>query len=300
MMIFFLSPNEQIYGRYGGRDSNNADSRQSMAGLRYAMQAALATHREQAKSPPKIDKQEPVTIKDYARARRVGGCMHCHRAKEVIDDDIKRQGHWTRSMLWRYPPPDNLGLVLEVDRGNVVKRIEADSPAAKLGIKTGDIVKRLNSLPIHSFGDAQYALDRAPSKGSVKITWLRDGRELDASLKLPEGWRKTDITWRTSIQDMLPSARLYGRDLKSDERTKHGLSARQLAFWQKFPVHAQAQAAGVRDGDIILGFDNKQLEINSYDFLGYVRRTYIVGDRVMINILRDGKRLNLPMTLKPF
>ncbi|MCH7729382.1 MAG: PDZ domain-containing protein, partial [Planctomycetes bacterium] len=60
------------------------------------------------------------------------------------------------------------------------------------------------------------------------------------------------------------------------------------------------QAAGVRDGDIILGFDNKPLEINSYDFLGYVRRTYIVGDRVKINILRDGKRLNLPMTLKPF
>ena len=66
MMIFFISPNEQIYGRYGGRDSKGADSRQSIPGLRYAMQAALATHREQAKSPVKIDKQEPVTIKDYA------------------------------------------------------------------------------------------------------------------------------------------------------------------------------------------------------------------------------------------
>ena len=41
MMIFFLNADEHIYGRYGGRDGKNPDGRHSLAGLRYAMQAAL-------------------------------------------------------------------------------------------------------------------------------------------------------------------------------------------------------------------------------------------------------------------
>src|SRR5438552_4228565 len=42
---FFLSPDEMVYGRYGGRDARSPDSRLSLAGLRYAMAQALAAHR---------------------------------------------------------------------------------------------------------------------------------------------------------------------------------------------------------------------------------------------------------------
>jgi hypothetical protein len=31
--------------------------------------------------------------------------------------------------------------------------------------------------------------------------------------------------------------------------------------------------------------------------LHYVQRNYIVGDRVTVNLFRDGKRMNLTMTL---
>ena len=33
-------------------------------------------------------------------------------------------------------------------------------------------------------------------------------------------------------------------------------------------------------------------------FLRYIERNYLVGDQVTVNVLRDGKRLNLPMTLR--
>ena len=32
-------------------------------------------------------------------------------------------------------------------------------------------------------------------------------------------------------------------------------------------------------------------------FLKYVQRNYLIGDKVTVNLLRDGKRMNLPMTL---
>ena len=45
MMVFFLNAEERIYGRYGGRGGESADARLSLAGLHYAMKAALDAHR---------------------------------------------------------------------------------------------------------------------------------------------------------------------------------------------------------------------------------------------------------------
>ena len=54
----------------------------------------------------------------------------------------------------------------------------------------------------------------------------------------------------------------------------------------------------VSEGDIILGFDDLELEMTAYDFLGYVRRNYLVGDSVTINLIRDGRQLQLPFVLR--
>ena len=100
------------------------------------------------------------------------------------------------------------------------------------------------------------------------------------------------------MQWIVPSARLYGPNLKAKERRARGLSAKQLAFRQMFPVSSVAQAAGVREDDVILGFDGKRLEMNAYEFHAYVRGNYLKGDKVTIDVLRGGKRLKLPMTLR--
>lgn len=205
---------------------------------------------------------------------------------------------WTRDMVWRYPLPDNVGIELEVDRGNVVNKVQAKSPASSAGLKAGDVVRRLGGVPVHSFGDAQFALDRAPATGSIAIVWRRGGKNMEAKLALAASWRKCDITWRPSMQRMVPSAGVYGRDLTAAQKKALGLSARQLAFRENFPVQPQAAAAGIRTGDIILGVDGKRLETDADGFLRHVERHYLVGDRVTVNLLRGGKRLDLPMKLR--
>src|SRR5262249_56460368 len=98
--------------------------------------------------------------------------------------------------------------------------------------------------------------------------------------------------------DLLPSIRLYGSDLSAKEKKALGLSDKRLAFRQEKPVHSEAQAVGVRENDVILGIDNQPLEMSMLEFLGHVRRNYLIGDRITLNIVRDGKRLDLPMQLK--
>ena len=90
---------------------------------------------------------------------------------------------------------------------------------------------------------------------------------------------------------------MFGRNLKEEERRSRGLYAKQLAFWQLYPVSKPAEAAGVREEDIILGFDGKQLEATAYEFLSYVPSNYLRGDEVTIDLLRGDKRLSLPMKL---
>lgn len=297
MSVFFLNADEQIYGRYCGRDARDAEHRQSLAGLRYAMQAALDAHRDKVELPPR---PESLYVRQLSAFRRYRGCIHCHQVKEIKNAELKATGQWSREKLFRYPLPDNLGLVLEVDRGDVVRSVEPASPADRAGLEPGDVIERLNGHRVASLADATYALDKAPPEGQTTVSWLRDGRTCEAQLQLPAGWRRSDISWRQSLFHMVPAARMYGKDLPAEERAQLGLAPGQLAFRQKDRVHEQAQAAGIRAGDIIIGLDDKQLELTAYEMLAYVRRNYIVGDVVKVNLVRDGKRISREMKLLPF
>ena len=296
MMIFFVNADEEIYGRYGGRTGENPDSRQSLKGLHHAMQSALDAHASQDKPLVPQRHDEPRTVRSLRGGRR-GGCVHCHQVNEMLNSELKRNDQWTRAHIFRYPPPDNVGLVLAVDSGDVVDRIEPESPAANSGLEKGDVIESINSFPVNSFADAQYALDGAPASGEISIAWRRGNQPMQAKLNLPDGWRKHDISWRRSMEWIVPSARVFGRNLTPEERRERGLTETQLAFWQSYPVSKVAAAAGVLEGDIVLGFDGKQLDMSAYEFLDYVRGHYLCGEAVKIDILRDGKRLKLPMTL---
>jgi hypothetical protein len=296
-MVFFLNADERLYGRYGGRDATTSEARMSPAGLHHAMEAALETHRQakEAAAP----KREPARfIRDIPTNRRTRGCIHCHQVKEILNADLERQGKWSKDLVWRYPLPDNLGLILDVDRGDVVKQVPPDSPAARAGLRAGDVVQQLNGMPVHSFGDAQLALDRAPKTGTIAVSWRRDGQTRDGELALPEGWRKTDITWRPSMHRFVPSLYLSGDELSDEEKQVLGRPEKHLAFRQEAGVSFKARDAGIRGGDIVIGVDGKELAINVTQFPGYIRRNYLVGDRITINVIRDGKRLDLPLTLR--
>jgi membrane-associated protease RseP (regulator of RpoE activity) len=297
-VVFFLDADGKVYARYGARDAQGPDERQSLEGLHYTMASVLEMHARADRSfAPRAAEGEK-----YARellGMRGRGCVHCHNVREGLDYGLKRSGKWRREDAWRYPLPDNLGLVPEVDRGNVVRHVAPDSAAARAGLKPGDLVQRLNGVPIHSLADAQYALHRAPSKGAIPITWKRGAEVRTAELTLTKGWRTSDNTWRPSQQHLIPSLPVTGAELSAGEKKSLGLSREQLAFRQRSQIHSRAKAAGVQAGDVIVGLDGKTFPGMNVDQLHrYVQRTYLVGDQVQIDLLRGGKRLSLPLTLR--
>ena len=299
-MIFFLDADGRILARYGGRDSHSADDRQSPAGLHYTMQSVLAMNDRKEKTFAPASSEKAKFIRDLTGQVGFGhGCVHCHQVKEMINDRLRQSGEWSRDMVWRYPLPENLGMELEVERGNVIKNIKAKSAAAQAELQVGDVMQNLNAVPIHSFADAQYALDRAPAAGTIPVLVRRGEQVVKTMLTLTKGWRKTDISWRTSLRRLVASPHLWGEDLTTEEKKSLGLSRRQLAFRHQNSIPPPLQTAGSQGGDVILGVDDQTLDMDVAGFAHYLQANYLVGDQVTVNLIRDGKRLNLPMTFAP-
>ena len=78
-MAFFLNAEEQVYARYGGRDANNPDSRQSLAGLRYTMRSVLQMHEGNEKTfAPRLRKASRFLRPNTPRhLRRANACVLC-------------------------------------------------------------------------------------------------------------------------------------------------------------------------------------------------------------------------------
>jgi hypothetical protein len=131
---FFLNADGTIYGRYGGRDASDAEARISLNGLRYAMDRALEAHKAAPPAPPPAGK--PVRAQDFDAAGKHRGCIHCHNVNEFRRADAKAAGTWDRASVWVYPPPENVGVALDVDAGDRVKTVAEHSSAARSDAST--------------------------------------------------------------------------------------------------------------------------------------------------------------------
>ena len=298
--VFLMNGSGKVYGRYGGRDAKGPDTRNSLEGLHFAMAAALEEHRKNPAVKPELPAQKPLYAENTPTAKKSynRGCIHCHQVAEILREEEKIAGTWLREKMFPYPMPENVGITLDIDRGNLVKAVKPDSQAAKAGLKPGDLLQTLNKIPVHSFADASYGLHKAPFKGQIAVTWQARWQEAGRRLHAGRGMARTNITWRPSLMDLLPTLPVSGSDLTPKEKKALGLDGKRMALRQETPIHAAAYFMGVREGDIILGVDDKLLEMPAEQFPGYVRQNYLIGEALTINLLRNGKRLNLTVKLK--
>lgn len=299
----FMNAEGYTYGRYGSRDEGPAESGLSLAGLKYAMQQALAAYRDNPDRKPEVkfaaNRGLPTRVEKYPAVSRVkeDACLHCHQVNNFQHDFFWSKNDWSKDRMWAFPPPKNVGLELDVDRGDKVETVREGSPAARAGLQSGDILQSLNDVPVASVADAQYALNFSPKSGSIPVAWTRGGREHSGKLQLQDGWRESDISWRASMWTMPPAIGIYGQNLSAEEKRKLGLKESRLAFRQGNYVPPKTRQAGIRAKDIIIGVDGKELEMTMLQFNAHIRAHYDVGDKVTFKVIRDGKRLEIPMTL---
>jgi serine protease Do len=84
--------------------------------------------------------------------------------------------------LQNISPQDARELKLDSNRGALVADVEQGSPAARAGLRPGDVIVRVGREPIASTTDAQRELGKVPARGTAFLRVLRDGQETFVSV----------------------------------------------------------------------------------------------------------------------
>ena len=75
---------------------------------------------------------------------------------------------------------------LSADEGVLVSSVGEDTPAARAGIRAGDVVLELDGTAVRDGGDLRKAVGAAEEARPLTVKLLRDEKELDVEVTLPE------------------------------------------------------------------------------------------------------------------
>lgn len=293
---FLMNGEGRIYSRYFGRNETGAMSHLSMDGFVATIKAALELHKREARLKPESRPDVPwKTVDDipmFKKTEKGKNCIHCHQVYDYQRMEAFATGKYDPRSIWTYPPPENWGLVVD----NVkVKQVKPGSIADKSGLRAGDVIRQVNDVRIVSVGDLFFAIHNA--SGEAKVTYARDGKEAQATLKLEGDWRKSDLSWRASLRATEPRPGFWGQELTPDEKKKAGVAEAGLAVRVAGvePGRPAAQA-GVKPGDILVGVGTESRAMTERQLQAWFRVNLRPGDRVTVKVLRNGRTEELTLS----
>jgi hypothetical protein len=315
---FFLNAEGAIYGRYGTRSHRTYWSDDvSVEGMAAAMEGALNLHRQWPKNKnalagkrgpapafatpeqfPKFDGKYASRI-DY-QGDVVKSCIHCHQVGDAIKTLARDSSEpFPEKILFAYPHPKSVGLILDPKTRPLVKEVVPESPAAKAGFEEGDEVLTLAGQPLLSIADVQWVLHQtAPEGGDVPATVRRGGKLATVALPLEKGWRRAeDISWRASSWELRRIV-LGGQLLESTEdaaRAGQGTQPPTMALRVKhvgqYGDHALAKQAGVQVGDVLVSVDGRTDLLRETDVLAYGLENHRPGEKIEFVYRRGEQRV---------
>ncbi len=295
LYYFALNADEQIYLRYGGRDSAGFGSYLDLNSLELALKQGLELHeRYKAGELPKKPRPAPIHVSDFpllvARTTGRGACVECHltmdyqnqhRILDRVYDPIKD--------LYRSPDIKRIGIELDVPKGLVVKN--ATGTVAAAGMQAGDKITQLNGTPVYTFADLQYYYDKVDRDADgVRLAVDRDGKAMEIPVELPMRWWFTDLGYRQwSMEPRLPFR-------------SHPLTESEKSELKLDPTGFAARVTGVDDfitagsydikaGDVIFAVNGIETDPIANTPELYIKLHVKAGEVVKLTLLRDGKRM---------
>jgi Do/DeqQ family serine protease len=77
----------------------------------------------------------------------------------------------------------NSGITVNEDKGVLIVRVVADSPADRAGLRTGDVVQKINGKTVTQADEVQAIVNDIQVGNSVSLELHRDGKTLDANVR---------------------------------------------------------------------------------------------------------------------
>src|SRR5881628_1997217 len=220
----------------------------------------------------------------------IGFAIPVNLAKPVVTQ-LASAGHVTRGWLGVGIQPLTADLAksfrLSGTDGALVTSVSEGSPAAKAGLKQGDVIVEYDGRPVGRAGDLPRAVAETPVGRAVSLKVVRDGAPV--TLTATVGRLEEPREAKAEPAPGEPALGLSGRTLTPEVAQQLGVREQRGVLVTAVHDGSRAEAAGVKEGDVISQIDHRP--VASVEDLRQALRRHPAGAPVLMLVQRDGDPL---------
>ena len=189
----------------------------------------------------------------------IGFAIPINLAKQLVPQ-MEEHGHVTRAWLGvsiqQLTPDLAESLGLDDARGALVAGVTSDSPAAKAGIKTGDVITAYGDKKIDRHNGLPSLVAATKIGETVPVEVMRNGAGTTVEVTVAK------LAENVVEEAAVPSKGKWGlmlRELTPEERTQRRVEDGQGVLVTGVAPGSPADEAGLRGGDIVLQVSRKMV-----------------------------------------
>jgi len=269
----------------------------STACLAVASIASPSASAQNTPTPPRARSAQAVIIQRGGGYLGIGGI-------EVTPDKVK-------------------ALNLKEEGGVLVSSVAEDGPAAKAGVKEGDVVIEFNGTPVQGTVQFQRMVAETPPGRQVKLTLWRNGAAQTVTATIGE--RKNSIstfspedghTWSFDMPNMpsmprmpelniprfeaispTPALGIYGEPLGDNDQLAEFFGVTDGVLVRSVRKGSAAEKAGIKAGDVITKVDDTHVT-TSADITRTLRSLRGKKSSTTVTVVRNKKEMPITVTIE--
>ncbi len=197
---------------------------------------------------------------------------------------------WLGVMIQKITPELKNKLDLKDDKGALVGDVSSGGPADKAGIQRGDVITTFDGREVKDSTDLPYMVASTPVGKNVPVEVIRKGQKRSFQVKIGELKEEKEAA---VLAEVKPKLGMTVEEITPEVAKNYRLSETRGLVVVDVESNSPADDAGLREGDIILEVDQKQVA----DLGGFNRRieSYKPGDTILLLVKRPSATVYLTL-----